>query len=64
MDQYRINLFHRYKHLQQLAKERKQRLDESKKRHELSREINELESWINDKVPTCLLSIVVSKVTF
>ena len=41
---------YRYKHLQQLAKERKQRLDESKKRHELSREINELESWINDKV--------------
>ena len=41
---------YRYNHLQQLAKERKQRLDESKKRHELSREINELESWINDKV--------------
>ena len=36
--------------MQQLAKERKQRLDESKKRHELNREINELESWINDKV--------------
>ena len=57
-------MFCRYKHLQQLAKERKQRLDESKKRHELSREINELESWINDKVMAYLLSNIVLKLTF
>lgn len=41
---------YRYASLQRLAKDRKQRLEESKKRFALSRETNELKHWISDKV--------------
>lgn len=39
----------KYGQLQQLAKERRQMLEDSKKRFNLLREIIELEHWINDK---------------
>ena len=40
----------KYRQLQQLGRERQQRLAESQKKFELMREVNELEHWINDKV--------------
>eukprot|EP00731_Ephydatia_muelleri_P023859 Em0016g130a len=39
----------KYDHIQRMAKERRQRLEESKKKFKLMREINELEHWITDK---------------
>lgn len=39
----------KYSRLQILAKERRQKLEESKKKFFLMREINELEHWISDK---------------
>jgi spectrin alpha len=39
----------KYRQLQQLGRERQQRLAESQKKFELMREVNELEHWINDK---------------
>ena len=44
-----VSIKSKYSRLLTLAKERKQKLEESKKKFFLMREINELEHWISDK---------------
>lgn len=45
-----VQLEVKYRQLQQLGRERQQRLVESQRKFELMREVNELDHWINDKV--------------
>ena len=40
----------KYRQLQQMGRERQQRLADSQKKFELMREVSELEHWLNDKV--------------
>ncbi len=44
-----VSVNSKYSRLQTLAKERRDKLEESKKKFHLMREINELEHWITDK---------------